>query len=82
MEGILSMVGGPKPTEVSSIEKINQKILQEFLTKSSVWYFYEITKGEYMNKSEDEKKSLIIQYFNYTASGKFLLFVSLLFGVS
>ena len=55
MEGILSMVGGPKPTEVSSIEKINQKILQEFLTKSSVWYFYEITKGEYMNKSEDEK---------------------------
>ena len=36
MEGVLSMVEGPTPTEVSSIEQINQEILQEFLTKTSV----------------------------------------------
>ena len=54
------MVEGPKPTE-----QINQEILEEFLTETSVWDFYEITKGEYMNESEDEKKSLIIQYLNF-----------------
>ena len=44
------MVEGPTPTEVSSIEQINQEILQEFLTKTSVWDFYEITEGEYVKK--------------------------------
>ena len=51
MDNILSMVEGPKPTEISSVEKINEEILKEFL---SVWDFYETTKGECMNKSDDE----------------------------
>ena len=68
------MVEDPEPTEISSIEQINQEILQEFLAKTSVWDFYEIAKGEYTNKSNDEKKSLIIQYFNYMTSGFFFLF--------
>lgn len=40
------MVEGPKPTEVTSIDKINQESLQEFLAKTSVWDFYEITRVE------------------------------------
>ena len=36
MEDILSMVEGPKPTEVTSIDKINQESLQEFIAKTSV----------------------------------------------
>ena len=73
------MVEDPEPTEISSIEQINQEILQEFLAKTSVWDFYEIAKGEYTNKSNDEKKSLIIQYFNYMTYGIFFFICCLEF---
>ena len=73
------MVEDPEPTEISSIEQINQEILQEFLAKTSVWDFYEIAKGEYTNKSNDEKKSLIIQYFNYMTCGIFFFICCLEF---
>ena len=75
------MVEGPKPTEITSIDQIDQEIMQEFLAKISVWDFYEITREEYMNKSDNDKKSLIVNFFNHMTSGKILLFVSLLFGV-
>ena len=81
MENIFAMVEGPKSTEVTSIDQIDQKIMEYFLAKTSVWDFYEITKEEYMNKSNDDKKSLIVKFFNYMVSGKLLLFLSLLFGV-
>ena len=55
--------------------------MQDFLAKTSAWDFYEITKEEYMNKSNDDKKSLIVKFFSCMVSGKLLLFVSLLFGV-
>ena len=54
--------------------------MQEFLAKTSLWDFYEI-REEYMNKSDNDKNSLIVIFFNHMASGKILLFVSLLFGV-
>ena len=82
MENIFAMVEGPKSTEVTSIGQSDQEIMQDFLAKTSVWDFYEITKEEYMNKSNDDKKSLIVKFFNYMVSGKLLLFLSLLFGVS
>ena len=81
MKNICAMVEGPKSTEVTSIDQIDQEIMQDFLAKISVWDFYEKTKEEYMNKSDDDKKSLIVKFFNYMVSGKLLLFVSLLFGV-
>ena len=81
MENILLMVEGPKPTEITSIDQIDQENMQEFLAKTSVWDFYEITREEYMNKSDNDKKSLIVNFFNHMTSGKILLFVSLLFGV-
>ena len=53
--------------------------MQDFLGKTSVWDFYEITKEEYMNKSDDDKKSLIVNLFNYVVSSKLFLFVWSLF---
>ena len=77
------MVEGNSSTEISTVEQINENLLKEFLNKTSIWDFYEISKGEYMNKSNDEKKSLIISYYNFMNSGINLLFVvwSLLFVV-
>ena len=81
MENILSMVVGPKATQVTSLEQINQENLEEFLAKTSVWDFHEITRDEYMNKSDIEKKVLIINFFNYMPAGNIFSFVCLLFGV-
>ena len=50
------MVEGPKATQVTSLEQINQENLQKFLAKTIVWNFQEITRDEYMNKSDIEKK--------------------------
>ena len=81
MENILLMVEGPKATQVTSLEQINQENLQEYFAKTSVWDFHEITRDEYMNKSDIEKKDLIISFFNYMSAGNIFSCVSLLFGV-
>ena len=73
------MVEDPKATQVANIEEINQETMQEFLQKTSLWDFYDITKDEYMNKSDNDKKDLIVKFFNYMSEGTILLFVSLLF---
>ena len=75
MENILAMVEGPKTSEITSCDQIEQDFFQELLAKTSVWDFYEITREEYMNKSDNEKKSLIIKFYNYILKGKILLFV-------
>ena len=51
MDNILSMVEGPKATEISTVEQINEEILKECLSKTSVWDFYETAKSEYMKKA-------------------------------
>ena len=79
MENILSLVEGPKATWVSNIDEIDQETMQEFLQKTSVWDFYDMTRDEYMNKSDNDKKSLIVKFFNQMSEGTILLFVSLLF---
>ena len=56
MKNILSIVEGPKPTEITSIDQIDEKTMQAFLAKTSVWDIYEITREEYMNKSDNDKK--------------------------
>ena len=74
MENILSMVEGPKTSKITSCDQIDQVLFQELLAKSSVWDFSEITREEYMNKSSNEKKSLIIK-FCHMLKGKILLCV-------
>ena len=65
MENILAMVQGPKASEITSCDQIDQDLFEELLAKTLVWDFYEITREEYMNKSDNEKKSLIIKFYNY-----------------
>ena len=82
MENILSMVEGPKAAQVPSLEQINEENMEEFLAKTSVWNFHEITRDESINKSDIEKKDLIITFFNYMSAGNIFSFVSLLFDMS
>ena len=77
----MPMVEGPKPTQVTSIEQIDQETMQEFLSKSRLCDFHEMTRDEYMNKSDNDKNDLILSFFNYMSTGNILSFVSLLFGV-
>ena len=44
-----------------------------------LWDFYETSKGDYMNKSDDEKKLLILSYYSYMNAGINLLFFAWLF---
>ena len=69
------MIEGPKSTEVTSLEQINQETMQDFLSKLTIWDFYEMTREEYTSKSADDKKLLILKYYSQLISGIFLLFV-------
>ena len=81
MESLFSMIEGPKSTEVTNLEQINQETMQDSLSKIAIWDFSEMTREEYTNKNDNEKKLLILKY-NHLGSGISLLFVSLLLGVS
>lgn len=78
MENILAMVEGPSSSEISNINQIDQNLLEEFLAKSSVWDFYEMTKEEYSSKGSDQKQVLIIRYYNEVVKGKIYIFASFL----
>ena len=71
------MLDGRSTSEITSFDLIDHSVFQELLQKSSVWNFYEISKGEYMNKDDGEKKSLMLNYYNYMLRIKLLLFVSM-----
>ena len=62
MENILSTVEGPAVTQVTSLQQIDQQTLQDFLAKTSVWDFYEITRDEYMNKSNERFNYIFFQW--------------------
>ena len=70
MKNISAMVEGPRTSEITSFDQIDQNLFQELLAKSSVWDFYEISKEEYMNKDDSEKKSLIIKFYHHMVKGK------------
>ena len=76
------MVEGPKASEITSCDQIDQDLFQELLAKSSLWDFYEITREEYMKKSDNEKKSLIIKFYNDMSKGKILLFFAIFVSAS
>ena len=83
MASIMSLVEGSKPvTEISNIEHIDEELSKEFLNKTPLWNFYETSKDDYINKSDDEKKLLILSYYNYMNAGINLLFVVWLFFIN
>ena len=56
------MAEGSITSEITSFDQIDHSVFQELLAKSSLWDFHEISKKEYMNKGESEKKSLILKF--------------------
>ena len=70
MENILAMVEGPRTSEITNFDQTDQNLFQELLAKSSLWDFYEISREEHMNKGENEKKSLILKFYNHMVKGK------------
>ena len=69
MENILVMVEGSITSDIKSFDQIDH-VFQELLAKSWLWDFYEISKEEYMNKGDGEKKSLILKFYNHMVKGK------------
>ena len=59
MEDILAMVEGPSTSEITTVDQIDQNLLKEFLTKTCVWDFYEMSREEYLNKDDIQKQYLI-----------------------
>lgn len=62
MEKLFSMIEGPTSNEVTTLEQITQETMPEFLSKISIWDYYEMTKEQHTNKSESDKTLLILQY--------------------
>ena len=69
MEKFMSMVEGTF-SEISNIEQMDENLSKEFLLKSSVWDFHNISRDEYTTKSASEKDILIIKYYNEMQKGK------------
>ena len=70
MENILAIVAGPRTSEITNFDQFDQNLFQELLAKSSVWDFHEISREEYVSKDDNEKKSLILNFYNYMVKGK------------
>ena len=75
MEDILAMVEGPSTSEITTVDQIDQNLFKEFLTKTCVWDFYEMSREEYLNKDDIQKQSLILNFCNKMVKGKSQLFV-------
>ena len=70
IEDILAMVEGPSTSEITTFDQIDQNLFKEFLTKTCVWDFYEMSREEYLNKDYIQKQSLILKYYNEMVKGK------------
>ena len=62
MDKLMAMLEATTSFEVTNLEQIDQKLMQEFLCQTSASDFYEMARQEYLNKSNVEKSVLIIKY--------------------
>ena len=62
MEDISAMVRGSSTSEFTSVDQIDQIKSKEFLSKSTLCDFYEISKEEHLKKVDNQKQSLIIKF--------------------
>ena len=68
----MSMIEGPKSNEIITVEQIHYETMQEFLSKVAIWDFCDMTQS----KSENDKKLLIIKYYNSLSAGIFCYLLS------
>ena len=76
MDSLMSIIEGPKSNEIAAVEQIDHATMQEFMSKLAIWDFLEITKEEFTSKSENDKKLLIIKYYNALSAGIFCFLLS------
>ena len=76
MESLMSMIEGSKSNEISAVEQIDHATMLVFLSKLATWDFFEVSKEEYTSKSENDKKLLIIRYYNALSAGIFYFLLS------
>ena len=62
-------------TEVSNTQQINEDLFKEFLSKNAVRDFHNISREEYIAKSNSEKESLIVKYYNEMVKCKSLIYI-------
>ena len=72
----MSMIEGSISNEISTVEQIDHATMQEFLSKLAIWDFFEMSKEEYTSKSKNDKKILIINYYNALSTGIFCFLLS------
>ena len=82
MDKLMAMVEATTSFEVTNLEQIDQKLMQEFLSNTSVSDFYEMGRQEYLNKSNDEKSVLIIKYYNAMVKDNIYILSLLSFSIS
>ena len=68
--------------EVTNLEQIDQKLMQEFLSNTTVWDFFEMSRQEYLNKFNYEKSVLITKYYTEMIKGKIYILSLFLFFIS
>ena len=64
------MVESPSTSEITTFNQIDHNIFKEFLAKSTVWDFYEMSKEEHLNKDDIQKQPLITKIYNKMVKGK------------
>ena len=72
----MSMIEGWKSNEISAVEQIDHAIMQEYLSKLAIWGFFKMSKEEYTSQSENDKKLLIIKYYNALSASIFCFLLS------
>lgn len=74
MEKFLEVADQPS-TSVSSVQQMDENLFKEFLTKTLVWDFHNMTRDKYNTKTNSEKELLIIKYYNEMFADKPSFFI-------
>ena len=69
MDKLLRLVEG-NSTEILKVEQMDEEMFKEFLQKYAVRDHHNMTREEYVTRSDNEKQILIIKYYNEMLKGK------------
>ena len=76
MDSIMKIVEAGETAEEFDFNSVDQEKLKMFQSKCTVWDYNNMLKGEYLKKSESEKKDLFISYYNHMVKGMHLFLLS------
>ena len=73
MDAIMKLAEATEEQEFD-FSMINPEKFKLYQSKCSIWEFNSISREEYINKSDSEKKNLIILFYKHMDKGIFLSF--------